>query len=320
MILFRSDIDPASGAVTFNRSVYLAALLRRMTTVVFCCGDKTISSWLKSRKFSAVPPLEVMSRQHKGPVTLVFDVDNFSARDQELLTWAKENAFRTVHITDLGLNRQPVDLTIDGSLRPMIADDPEKTGLFGPEYMILHTKFRHFHRLKKPLSQTVKNLFLCPGGYLSYRKLSKWVEGLVNHGYRLKIFPGTGLKKSHRKILKRKFPVLKFVGRVESRARPFYEADLALVPPDRSAYEAAACGTPALYFCTGPAHEFQAEGFQKRGCGLRIPSDDVTPECLDLIKSLNLSRREEMARKGKETVDGRGVYRIIDFFKKHAII
>lgn len=320
MILFRTDIDPAQGSIHFNRCVYLASLLKHRTPVRFCSVDRSVSRWLKARKFPVSSPEEVMSRQNTEPFSLLFDLENFSARDLELMRWARDQSVRTVQITDLGLNPQPVDYTIDGSPQPMTAYGPDKSGLFGPEYVILHSRFRHFHQVRRRVSRTVKNLFLCPGRNLHYRELRDWVELLINHGFRIKIFPEPWMKKSHRKILKRKYPALKYVGRAESRARPFFEADLALVPADRSAFEAAACGTPALYFCQGPEQEFLADRLAERGCGDRIRSEKPDRDLLDRIRSLDGSRREEMSARGKQTVDGRGVYRIIDFLIKQAII
>ncbi|MCK4837093.1 MAG: hypothetical protein KAT17_10655, partial [Candidatus Aminicenantes bacterium] len=187
-------------------------------------------------------------------------------------------------------------------------------------YVILHTKFRHFHRIKKTPSKKIKEILMIPGGAFNYRRLRKWVELLCAHGYRLKIFPEPWLKKSHKKILKRIYPALKFVGKVETRARPFFEADVALIPADRSAYEAAACGTPALYFCTGREQEYLADNFEKLGCGYKILPEKEDRDIVAQIRSLDLCQREEMGAQGKKTVDAGGVYRIIDFFQKKAII
>ena len=125
-----------------------------------------------------------------------------------------------------------------------------------------------------------------------------------------------------RKSLKRIYPSIRFVGKTESLARSFYEADLALITGGVAAYEAAATGTPALYFFFNREQEFMADSFVRKGAGIKMspitgPDKDKIP---GVIRSINFENAVSMGRAGKKIVDGKGVNRIIDFLKNQHII
>ena len=323
MIIFRTDGLPGPGREIVNRTYYLALLLRKQVPVFFCL-DKNIvvTPEFRKKNICFVTPGDLSKEKKKGFKSMVFNVGNFGPDDQALLNWSRDQGLKTIQFTDPGLNRQPVDFTIDSSLEPLTPYPKDLKGLLGPEYTILHTKFRHFNRVKKMIRKHAKMILLSPGSKMNYRQLRNLVDGLARHHMQIKINAGPGLRKSHRKILKRIYPQIGFVGKVESLARPFYESDMALISTGPAAYEAAACGTPALYLYDSPQEEFIAEAFEKRGIGLKAeyvktrPGDRIGEQ----IKSLDSRQREAMGIRGKQTVDGLGVYRIIDFFQNNDII
>ncbi len=81
--------------------------------------------------------------------SVVFDLRYFSDEDIRLIHQAKTNNWTTVQVTHLGLNQQEVDYTIDASIDKMFPYSKEKKVLNGPDYAILHHKFRHFHKVKR---------------------------------------------------------------------------------------------------------------------------------------------------------------------------
>ena len=112
------------------------------------------------------------------------------------------------------------------------------------------------------------------------------------------------------------------MGKTESLARSFFEADIALIISGISAFEAASVGTPALYIFGTKEQKSVAEAFEKEGMGIKISNIDefLNSDVIGIINSLSLEQRQKMGNRGKELIDGLGVYRVIDFLKNKGII
>ncbi|MCP5053249.1 MAG: hypothetical protein GY940_39150 [bacterium] len=325
MIVFRTDASATTGFGHIKRSSYLASLLKNKTPVLFCVGgDKIAARYLEEKGFSYCRADRWTLSEEPTVKSIVFDLRHFNDRDIQLIGQAKTGPVNTLQITDLGLSQQDVDLTIDASIDPLFPYSPDKKLLHGPGVAILHTKFRHFNKVRRKYRKTVKNVFICFGGAVDYQRLRKAVELLVRHRLNVKIAPGFYLKGSSRKALKRLYPGVRFVGKTESLARSFFEADIALITPGVAAYEAAATGTPALYFYYHDQQKTIARSFEKKDAGLEIANiDDLLQSGNDMIGKINtltLEKRIHMGHTAKQLVDGKGVYRIIDCFEREGMI
>jgi spore coat polysaccharide biosynthesis predicted glycosyltransferase SpsG len=328
MIIFRTGASQETGFGHLNRSTYLASLLKSKCEVLFCVNkDRTVTRFLEEKKFSYCTVKDLERRGETGFSSVIFDLRDFDEDDLRLLHHAKKNDKKTVQITDLGLSKQDVDYIIDGSivaLYPYDEHDEEEPGtrLIGPGYSILHTRFRHFHKVQRKYRQKIRKVFICFGGGLKYRDLRKAVDLSIRHGYEVKIAPGFYLKKGNIKTLHRIYPGIRFVGHAPSLARSFFEADVALITSGIAAYEAAAVGTPALYFYYHDEQKSIASAFEKHGAGLVISNIDdlLSVNWIDKMKELTCEKRIRMGLSGKETVDARGVYRVIEFFEKNRIV
>ena len=168
----------------------------------------------------------------------------------------------------------------------------------------------------------IKNIFINLGDLLSYRDLRRIVEILHRLRFKMKIAPGLNLKKSDKRNLMKIYPGIRFCGRSESPARAYFEADLALVPAGEEILEAAATGTPAVYFCQDPGQEALASAWVEHQAGLRFGKmEDLTLDSFrDAIAPLALERREAMGAAGKALVDGLGVQRFFKVLKDNGII
>jgi len=323
MIIFRTDDIPGPGRGTLPRTCYLALMLKKQIPVCILVDKKVgIAPELIKKNISVVTRDTLDRSDKKGLKSVVFDLKKFAPDDQRLLKWAKKEKLKTVQFTDLGLDPQEVNFIIDYSMETLTPYPRDLKGLLGPQYAVLHTKFRHFNLARKMCRKQPKNVFLHPGKKMAYRQLRNLVDELIRHHFNLKIDPGPMVRKSQKKILKRIYPQIKFVGKVDSLARSFYESDVALIQAGTAAYEAAACGTPALYICSSPHEEFIAGAFEKKGIGIRA---DCSPDQANIrvgeqIKSMGFQQRDVMGAQGKQTVDALGIYRIIDFFQKNNII
>jgi spore coat polysaccharide biosynthesis predicted glycosyltransferase SpsG len=325
MIIFRTDASVKTGFGHLKRSSYLASLLRSKTAVLFCLGslkDKTVTRYLEEKKWSYCSLKQANRLEDPGVKGIIFDLRYFADDDLRLIERARARQWVTVQITDLGLSQQEVDYTIDASVEPMFPYGEQKQVLSGPAYAILHTRFRHFHRVKRKYRRQIRTVFICLGGAVEYRNLRRMIDLLSRQGFHLKIAPGFYLKKSAQKILRRIYPGIRFVGKTESLARSFFEADAALITTGVATFEAAAVGTPALYFYYHDEQRWIARVLENRGVGLEISNiaDLGTVTVVDKIKELTLEKRIDMGSKGKQLVDAGGVYRIMDFLERHHIL
>ena len=325
MIIFRTDASIKTGFGHLRRSTYLASLLKSKTGILFCISsgsDKIVTRFLEEKKWSYCS-LKQMNQRLPSPVkSVVFDLRYFPNEDIQLIHQAKTNNWTTVQVTDLGLDQQEVDYTIDASVDKMFPYSKDKKVLDGQDYAILHHQFRHFHKIKRKYRKKIKKVFVCFGGAVEYRKLRIMIDLLSRQPWEIKIAPGFYLKRSAQKTLRRIYPRIHFVGKTGSLARPFFEADVALIIPGTAAFEAAAVGTPALYFYHHDEQKFTANSLEKKELGLEISNIDdlIHVNLAEKINALTLEKRIDLGSKAKQLVDARGVYRVIDFFEQHKII
>jgi len=327
MIVFRTDASRKTGFGRLNRCAYLASLIKSQIEVLFCIDaakDKIAARFLQEKNFSCCFLKDLVHREDQSIESIVFDLKNFTDDDTRLIHRAKKSdkKTKTIQITELGLNRQDVDTFIDASIDKLLPYSDDNEVLSGPGFAILHSKSRHFNKIKRKYRKKIKRVFICLGGAVEYNRLRKAVDLLSRQQLKIKIAPGFYLKPSNQKTLRRIYPGIHFVGKTESLARSFFEADAALITPGIAAYEAAAAGTPALYCYAGKEQKFSGESFEKQGAGLVISTiDDLRHgDLVEKMNALTLEKRIDMGRKGKQLVDAKGVYRIIDFFRHKKII
>ncbi len=323
MILFRVEASPRTGYGHLVRSSCLAAHLRSRVQPVFVVpDDKAAARWLQDRRFTQLRQGEALPALARSCRGIVFDLRHFQENDLALLDEARRRGLPTVQITDLGLVRQRVDCLIDGSLHAaeMLESGP---GLHtGPEYMILHQRFRHFNKISKKQRPRLRRVFLNLGGAVEYRPLRRVIDLLQRRQLLLKIAPGFRVSRANCKVLRRVYPGISFCGRRDSLARAYYEADLALIAPGVSAYEAAACGTPALYLSHHELQQQTAAAFSGLGAGISGPllADLDGTVLAALLAGFDPEKRASMSAAGKSLVDGRGVERVLQVFEEMGLV
>jgi spore coat polysaccharide biosynthesis predicted glycosyltransferase SpsG len=326
MILIRTHAAEKIGFGHLVRSSRLADLLKSKNEIVFLINNKKETrNFLKLKKFAYKILGDSLPADlpDTGVKLIIFDLRFFSNTDMQLIKTAKDMGINTVQFTDLRLELQETNYVIDASISKSSLQSRSYSGaLLGTEFCILHHKFRHFYLKEKSINKKIAKIFVSLGGSVPYRQLRRVIDILHRNHFRLKISPGFTLKKNQIKTLRRIYPGISFVGRVESLARNFYTSDLSICASGISAYEAACCGCPALYFYYNKEQEITADYFETKGAGFKISSlsDIDNDKLLGKIKELNRHSRGIMSRNAKEITDGKGIYRIIDFFKNLNII
>ncbi len=324
MIIFRTQVSEEIGFGHIKRSAYLASLIKKKNDVLFVFKkDKSAIRFLDEKKFKYILSKNLDQLNWDQVTGIVFDIRTIGQQDSDILRIAKEKKIKTVQITELGLCQLEVDVLINCSsdvIEPL--SGVAGNVLNGPQFSIMHHKFIHFNNINKKYRKNVKNILISLGGGVKYRQLRDIIDILYRNNYKLKLTGGYYLKKSARKILKRIYPKIKFVGIVESLARPLYETDIAVIAAGTTSYEAAAVGTPALYFFYNKEQEFTADSLEKAGLGIKISNlkNSYKEKLLNVLDSITMEDRALMGTKGKQLVFGNGVYKIIDSLAKMEFI
>jgi spore coat polysaccharide biosynthesis predicted glycosyltransferase SpsG len=323
MFLCRTEISPKLGFHRLNRCITLAALLKQYGPVQFVlAGDRLGHRLLEERGYAVMFNFKENKQASQKWTSLIFDIHHPDSQAMDMLSWAKEEGIATVQFADFSSEYMDVDVIIDPSFginNKMKSDGPP---LQGPAYAMLHHKYRHFHKVNRKYSRTARRILVALGSSIPYRKLRQVIDQLYRHHFQLKVAAGFYLKKSFRKVLKRCYPGLRFVGKTESLARPFFQSDVACITAGQTLYESAATGTPAVYLARDNNQYLLAKAAEKQGLGVlagQLTSGAIS-EIPAKINSLCQNDRMAMGRCGKNLVDGMGAYRIIDFFRNQSIM
>jgi len=323
MIVFRTDLAPQTGLRPLRRCAWLAALLKKNNPVRICSReDKKTAKFLAEQNIPVVLSKDPGSLDLAGVKAVLFDLDHFSPADSALLEKAKNTGVKTIQIVSAGGARQAADILVQPLLEREDQDAAAQVVISGPTYALLHHKFRHFNQAKRKYRKNVKNIFINLGDLFAYRSLREIVDTLHRLRFRMKIAPGLNLKKFDKRNLMKIYPGIHFCGRSESPARAYFEADLALVPAGEEILEAAAVGTPALYFFQDPGQETLAAAWTDRQAGLKFGKlEDLTTDSFrEIVAPLTLERRQQMGEASKKLVDGLGVQRFFKVLKENEII
>jgi spore coat polysaccharide biosynthesis predicted glycosyltransferase SpsG len=309
MIVFRSDFSSQTGLQAVQRCAYLASLLKKSNEVLLCCReDKQAAKFLAGMKvpFSLVKDAGAIDISKAKAV--IFDLASFPSQDIALLEKAKKAGVKTIQVVLAQGGHQPVDIILSPFIEPGNA--------------LLHHKFRHFHKAKRKYRKNIKNIFINLGNLLPYRDLRRIVDTLHRLRFKMKIAPVLNLKKADKRNLMKIYPGIHFCGKSESAARAYFEADLALIPAGEEILEAAAVGTPALYFCQEPGQETMASAWDEHQAGLKFGKlEDMTLDSFrEFIAPLTLERRQTMGTAAKNLVDGLGGQRFLKILKENGII
>ncbi len=318
MLLVRADISPGNKFFRLSRIFqFVSVAWGKEDTLFIVDRDKDAPSPFKGKGFKYISNTEVKRIFNENITLIIFFSEKIAGKDKKLLKKAEKLKIPTAIFSYMGKNPTECDYFIDPT--PDFTDiSPGRKGNFtGADYFIMHNKYIHFNGIDKEYGKKIKNILISMGDNFPYRELRNMTETLINIGYGIKIIPGDNFKKFNRKTLKRIYPGLKFTGNPESYARSFYEADLAIITPDESAYRAAATGTPAIYYPVKKDETALAISFEENGAGIlfRRRSDKGFSELTELLKFFTQQRRKEIGITGKRYVDGKGIFRLAKILK-----
>lgn len=323
MVVLRTETFSNCDNSYFRRTFLLYSRLKREKHLSFAAEDPgLVGKKIKKRieLFDSAKPEDILD---SNPSSIIFDLKNF--KDTDILL-ARESKKRNINIIQFAdYSQKPVDAAflINPGIVPADHSISSDKFISGPEYIVLHNRFIHFNRVNKKYTNRVKKIFISLNNSFKYRELRDISDNLIRHGFLVKIDSGNYLKKFNKKTLKRIYPGIRFTGKRDNLARAFYEADISITAPGIRSYESAAAGTPGFYLYSNEKEKKIASFLEmsQTGAGAERGKFLYSREFIDLIhKRFSGEKMEMMGKKGKNLIDGRGLFRIIDILKEKKLI
>jgi len=315
MVIFRTETFSDCNNSHFRRTSYLYSLIKNKRDLSLVVDNpKTVQSHFKKKDITIFHHEDKNIFKEK-PLTIIFDLKNIKESDLQLADNAVKNGINIVQIIE-----QPQRI-IDKAFHIYqdISFTPEKpfseNFLFGPDNIILHNRFIHFNSVRKRYGKKIRRIFLSLNETFSYREIRDISDNLIRHGFLVKIASGTSLKKFNKKTLKRIYPGIKFTGKRDNFARPFFESDISITPADLSSYESIATGTPSIVIFNSKNEKNIAKVLEEKETCIAIEKGNLlySKKFIDIIREkLSPDKVKEMGINGKNLIDGKGIYRVIN--------
>lgn len=199
--------------------------------------------------------------------------------------------------------------------------------LLGPTYFIFRQEFIEAAKVSREIRKDAQNILVTMGGSDPLNltlKIAKVLNRLNKIFLNLRIVIGPGFAASAKQDIER---ILKgFKGNCElvigsgNMAELMLWSDLAITGGGLTKYETAVTGTPSIMISYFDREAERAEEFERGGSTLHlgliseINERDIAEAIEKLLK--DFARRAEMAKRGKNLVDGKGIERIISEIPK----
>lgn len=252
---------------------------------------------------------------------IVLDGYQFDAAYQEVL---KDVGFSVLAIDDFGhAGRYPADIVVNQNLHARASlyrkRIPTTRLLLGPRYALLRREFRRARPREEPRSR-VEEILVTLGGVDRPEVVGRILRGLarVERGtLKVTIVPGMretpGIDLAR---LARELHLQAVVsGDVQDMPGLMARADMAIAAGGTTAWELAYLGVPSLLTVLAENQRGVVESLARKGVARSLgPVTELTPgRVAETVRSLidDPGTREEMAKRGRELVDGGGVDRVL---------
>lgn len=218
---------------------------------------------------------------------------------------------KVIIISDLHKIDFKSNLVINGFLgfENKIVQNKYKTKLLlGPKYQILNNKFS-----KKQSKKKIFDLLVTFGGFDENKIVEKVLESLIKYRnlIKIKIILGPVSKKSKKIFqIKRKYPELIIVDKVNDLYNDIYSSRFGLCSGGITTYEFASAGVSFGIICQHRHQKITANEWEKRNLGtnLGFPNRDISKKVELFIE--NIITKKYLKNKNRKMIDGKGAQRI----------
>jgi UDP-2,4-diacetamido-2,4,6-trideoxy-beta-L-altropyranose hydrolase len=303
-VIIRADASPQIGSGHAMRCLALAQAIKYeggSVTFVMRSDSQMISDRVQQEGCDIYllqedeDDREVLQslKKNQNPKWIVVDGYQFDSMYQTMI---KKMEYNLLFIDDFSHCDQYVaDIVLNQNV---CADSLQYSGaeqmLLGCDYVLLRDEFRS--TTPSEAKQTGQNVLLSLGGFVP-SDLAGAIKGeLIQQDLNVEIATGSS-----------DMPAL------------MEWADCAVSAGGTTVYELAYMGVPAVLLVRADNQRAVAQGMQKAGCACNlgevslVQPGDILRHILDLMQ--NFDMRSHMSVVGRELVDGRGVFRVLDAIK-----
>ncbi len=334
-LIVRADATKHMGTGHLMRCLALAQALRTAgfdVTFITVCKSNSLHQRLIDEGFQVI----LLKRSHPDPTDwqatakvlqshpngwVVLDGYNFDSFYQRSI---KEAGYRLLVIDDVAhLNRYCCDILLNQNIkaeRLHYAPDEDTRLLLGPRYALLRTEFLDWTSLKRNIPDVARRVLVTLGGEDSDNQTLKVIQAIqqVNiDGFEAMIVVGSA--NPHRKKLQTECRKSQIPSRLIRKALDMAElmafADMAVSAGGSTCWELAFMGLPTLIIILTDNQRMVAEGLEEAGTAANLGWYKYISQS-DIRKALEklaagAKERAEMARCGRELVDGKGTKRLL---------
>lgn len=302
------------------RQVRLGKILRnRGMDVTFYISDHPPSiELLQKEKF--LPKIVAKEEDLPGEMDTFCDLVILDIQDtkKEFIKALRKHSRKVMSFENLGEGRNLVDLLVDCNLEPEEAQSvPQgvKT-LFGLPYSVLAEEFGQFHQRKKVFSKSLESLLVTMGGTDPNHLTLKLAKFFLQSKKKTSItfVAGPGFKETQALIqLASSINCFQVLRQADNMAELLFNHQAVCCSGGVTLHESLAVGTPAFVINQVVPQQEKSRPLEKRGAAIDLGlAKDFDPQKISRIWELTQDQLETMSRKGKELVDGKGIYRVAD--------
>ena len=228
----------------------------------------------------------------------------------------RAHAEKIVTFEDLKDGRNKADLLIDCNLKEEANASVEsgvKT-LFGLRYSVIAPEFAEYNSKDKTFSGGIEKLLVSMGGTDPNRLTTRLAEILLQCSPELAVTFLTGPGFEDRGTLEQTVaatPSFHIVPGADRMAELIFAHDAIFCSGGVTLHEALAAGTPAFVISQVPHQEEKALGLEEKGACVNLGlADNFDAAKIPQLLKLKKEELEELSRKGKKLIDGRGIHRV----------
>ena len=299
-IFITKDIDPEAG----KRIVDSGHLIERLPAEIDLEEDLNLTIKL------------IKKHQPDLVVTDSYDINEIYLRR------IKDLNIPLMSIDDLANMHFFSDIVLNQNIEVKVSDYSRERYtklLLGPKYVLLRKEFRNKHFLKKEIKKFVENILVTLGGTDPDNQTLKVVKALKGMKDNIKITVVMGPGYQYEEVLRKETEAdnrFIFTRDPQDIFGLMKKADIAISGGGSTCYELAYLGVPNIILVLADNQKKIAEGLDNYGTSINlgwfkeVTEDKIKEAVVDLIG--NKEKREEMSKKGRKIVDGKGVERVVE--------
>ena len=331
----RADATKHTGTGHLMRCLALAQALRKAefdATFISVCKSNSLHQRLLDEGFKVI----LLNRSHPDPADwqttekilhshpdcyVVLDGYIFDSFYQRSI---KEAGYRLLVIDDMAhLDRYCCNILLNQNINAerlhYLADEDTRL-LMGPRYALLRNEFLNRSFLKRNIPNVARRLLVTLGGEDSDNQTLKVIQAIQQikiDGFEAIVVVGSAnpyLKLLQAECQKSQISIC-LINNALDMAELMASADMAVSAGGSTCWELAFMGLPALIIILSDNQRMVAEGLQEAGTAINLGWYNWISQS-DIRKTLEklaagAEERAEMARRGRELVDGKGSKRLL---------